>query len=892
VAALTAILHKSRIHEESDLSIVRYDDNTVFADTIADTDTFANVTETGLLSMENLEKLRDTVDYSGNLSHAELMEALEKNVVLGSTAMYTVHPLPIQPKNYDPSYEPKFLVIHAISNNVFAKSEHIKNEIEDDVQWISLESFAIAAIGLALIFVVLWFVSRALTQPLLWMERVAWGIVNHADERSINSMTLADYGEPIATGRCVPSTEISELVREFGSMIKGFSGDGSATVAHGVLYEIRNQFTWQSDYQQIYSLSSSATDKKSVRWPPSADEDEDVLGESTVGEKDVVAVESNQEPHAAVVVPIVPAPPKQNLGVNILRVSKDIEFEKGLRDQFAGRKLRPYRSSLFWWILLLIVVPLVLTNAVICWIVSFQILEKVSLWIHDTADESLELELAALHSVAVLKSTQAQLTINEVVRDLHVMTRLAGWLFFDGIARSDAFTHMEEKAAQECRGYVADDSTRICPFFNDFERAPCACEWEDLNAVACTDVNYTDARTLQERFFVCQAQDYDKVTGNRDDASSFGPGVQDSPNTTLWWDDVDKVPGAEKGRSASGFETTYDRIRVSSAISVVEIPIYNYVTRSNYSKYALSTYIAFQADGMVTGYHGCDHKQAFVSTFESNESNRAFKIAPKLCPKGKFGFDPRCREWYSTGHSLYNKSGQPVFITAPYLLATPTTQKNQFAATATSPIVNPATGLYVGQTLLDFCPGSLRQLFESLSESIAFLITPDDDEFGGDTVIGPGDFDRWESVPIGDRLFKFERPASVNQAAFETGPLKRLKNGESGIVKFARTTEDGSMELLRLAFEPVSVTVLLALDPSDLSRGVNATSVLVYSVGVAYREDEIQQPWKKTKDNIYSDLDRLRLIYLTVIVTVSALFIMCACNVSASPPSGFALRLG
>lgn len=875
VKTLDDILQKSKIHQASDLSIVRYSDNTVLVDTLGSNDSSLLVTDTGLITKENLEKLRATIDFRNNLTPEEIQKTLVNNVVVCKTdGLYAAYPLPPPPPN-NTDYEPRYLVIHAISNEVFAKCDSIKNKIDDEVLQISLLTFLTAAVGMLLIFAIVFFVSRGLTQPLLWIKRTAWGIVNHADERSDNSIRLADDDIPKAW---LPSTEISELVVEFRKMIHCFSGEGPATIAGPVLFEISNKLTWQSDYMQIYSRSSAPTEKKTVLGLAQDDEvtsdnaTADILGTDTP-----LKVQGKTESDAVHVASIVPAPPKQNYGMNILHASKDFEFKKGLRNQFGNRKMLAYRSALFWWILLLIVVPLVLTNVVICWIVSSHINETVDQWIDVAADESQQLELFALSSAASLKATEAQMNVNEVTRDLHVMTRFAGWLFFDGVSRSDAFPRMEEDAAQQCRGYEPGGAEQ-CPFFSDFEKAPCACEWKDLNQVACTDVNFTDPRSLQELFFICQARDYDNVTGTRDDASSFGlAGVDDSPNATIWWNDVEKVPGAQKGSKASGFGTTYDRIRVSSAMAVVDVPIYNYGNSMKEPKNVLATYVAFQGDGMLTGYHGCYHKQAFVSTFQSNEINQAYEIAPELCPKGKFGFDPRCRLWYSTGRSLYDDRGQPVYITAPYLFAV----QNESAATATSPIVNPTTREYVGQTVFDYTPSKLRRLFDGLAERVAFVITPDDGVTGEDTVIGPGDFDGWKSVAISDLLFPFEEVDSMNRGAFNSGALMKMKTGMSGMESLSRTAADGSVEKLRLAFGPVNARVLLPLDPSDFSRGVNVSTILVYSVGIAFKEDEIQRPWEARADDLYSHLDSLRLIYLIVIGTVSALFIACACSVSS-----------
>jgi len=112
-----------------------------------------------------------------------------------------------------------------------------------------------------------------------------------------------------------------------------------------------------------------------------------------------------------------------------------------------------------------------------------------------------------------------------------------------------------------------------------------------------------DSRSLQERWYFCSARDADETTGRRVNASSFfdDPNVERSPETTLWRE-IDDLPGVEKGVNASGFETSYDQARVSSAMAVAEIPLYNYATNMGKSKLFLGSYIGFELDGMFTGY--------------------------------------------------------------------------------------------------------------------------------------------------------------------------------------------------------------------------------------------------------------------------------------------------
>jgi len=597
----------------SDVSMIRYKDNTVFVDTLNNESTLASpVTDSGFISQENFERLRNRVDFSSPWTPDELEEA-----IICEEWTYTAYPLPPPPKEYDPDYEPEFLVIHAISNDAFAVLDRVNSDINKEVLQIMIISLALGAAGMAVVYGILWFVSRVLTEPLLWIKRVAWGIVNHDDERSPDTLALSvdDTRGPTTSVRWAPKTELSELVREFRAMIQGFSGEGAASLAFAETFEIPNQLTWQSVYQQLYARSSNAIEeRKSVRISSlnadnisSPRELPSAASDAQEGETPAAPEANNEIPIANSEVTIVPAPPKKNRGQNILKVEKDYQVKKGFRDQIGSRQIRAHRSRLFWVIFTLIALPLILTNVTICWVLSNRIIDTVGDWVNFVALDSLELELRALDSSALLKASQAAMSVKDIVRDLYFMTRVAGWLLFGGSKRSGSFTDLQE-AANDCRGY---NWTNMCPVYFDANRTPCVCAWEDLTNmealtnIPCLRINETsDSRAKQERFFFCQQRDADNTTGRRDEASSFNvsEGIDDSPENTLFWDDIDAVPGAAKGVNASGFETTYDRIRVSSAMSIAEIPLYNYATELGLKKHFIATYVAHDADGMMTGY--------------------------------------------------------------------------------------------------------------------------------------------------------------------------------------------------------------------------------------------------------------------------------------------------
>lgn len=89
----------------------------------------------------------------------------------------------------------------------------------------------------------------------------------------------------------------------------------------------------------------------------------------------------------------------------------------------------------------------------------------------------------------------------------------------------------------------------------------------------CTDYNGTDTRHLQFRFYEGQNDDIDLV-GTR--MSSSYPSVGLYPNATNWWNGTLDMPNSTERFSARGHKTTYDRVRVTSAMAIADMPLYNY----------------------------------------------------------------------------------------------------------------------------------------------------------------------------------------------------------------------------------------------------------------------------------------------------------------------------
>jgi len=477
-----------------------------------------------------------------------------------------------------------------------------------------------------------------------------------------------------------------------------------------------------------------------------------------------------------------------------------------------------------------------------------------------------------------MEALVAAAMLQEVIRDLHIKTRMAGWLFFNAVPRAGALIDMDE-AVEDCKTYA---NVTSCPFFVS-ERTKCPCEWQDIRQQIkrhqCTSYDGINTRPWQRRYWHVQRTDADPETGNRSYAKSF-PQFDSRPNNTLWWNTTDELPGSYKGRNASGYRTAYDRIRVASAMAVVDIPIYNYATPLPRKSHVLGTSMGFEADGGLTGYDGCAHDHPYMSWWHSSDENQAFQIAPELCPKGKYGYDCRCRGWYAKGKAEYRSTRRPVFITSPYRLPS-----NAVAGSATSPIANPNTGEYVGQVLLDFAPFAISEVLYRLGGPKSFLVIPGNNSTYGDTVFGPDRTNSgWEPTNIVDILFANESRTS-NREYFESNILPDMKSGGCNITSYKRSIDGKEDEEVFIAYHPVHATSFLAVAPDDFGRGVTLSKNLIYMVGAVSPKNVMINPFQEVKKEISKDHERLRTAYALIVAIVTVCFTLYTCLVGIWSPS-------
>ena len=840
---IDAILRSARVSEDAHVALVSYDGKTI-SSSLHDTNYLREgnqmIFDSEFIDEASFLTLRGVRDPE---NPENMVQFVSYDVLISNSRLYTLNPVPPIPETYDPNYRPLFFMIHSVSEDAYRDTTSFEDDVSSDINSLLLLSLAIGIACLVIAILIIWWVSLVLTFPLVWIEGYTSNILAPNDGESVHAdeePVVAEFHEDSARISCGPKTELNELIDEFKEMISGFSGQGPSHSTYPATREVSNKIFYFSEAQYSYEntrLGQRASDS--------------VIRNESTGTKD----ETDGTSKSTSEVSGEPILKRKHKGHNV--------FVKGSAKQSTpsveGAKL--YSSSIFCWVFFLIVIPLIVSNVLICVIVGHQITSEIPNWVNEAADLSQGLEKETIQNTALRKAASARLALSHRVRDIHLLTRMSGWLLFGAVSRSDSFTQVHT-VTEQCKNY---DRENPCPFFGS-KTTTCPCEWRDANplSVECTSYGDNYTRDIPERFFVAQARDADAVTGVRTKATSF-PEFDYSANTTLWWNSTSELPGATKGANASGYETTYDRVRVLSPLSIIEIPIYSYAVAAGLEKVDLGTMVSFEADGLSTGFMGCGFGYAYDAQFRSSQSNRAFVVNEDLCPEGKHGYDPRCRSWYSVAKQRYFDEGSPTYITPLYTF----NQGQLNAITISGAIANPSSGEYVGQSLMDFFPRELETLFDRTQEPIKFVITPRSDQEGSNTVVRPEESTPVSSASIGDILFPYDSRDGTDRSYFDAEVLFRMQNGSTGILDFGRSDENGDTQELILAFAPVKERLLEVVDASNYSRGVHVREELVYSVGVASFVSLTRAPFDAIKNDVSKSLENQKLIYFILVGLVT-----------------------
>ena len=547
----------------------------------------------------------------------------------------------------------------------------------------------------------------------------------------------------------------------------------------------------------------------------------------------------------------------RNTGENIVFPSSKAFMKAGSLEEsrsekfdqrFCGMQIpKGIKSPLFLWIVILIVVPLFLTAAVIAAVVLFALHDEFQDSVSDSEEFFVEAEKIMLALTTQLRATLVSGMTSRAMLQLYTLSRYSGWLFFDGLLRSESFPK-GLSAVNECK---FEESWEVCEWAQVNKVCDCAWNWPSTLSTCKKFEKETLSRYEQMPYYFVSS-DAAKEDGSRTD--SLYPKTHKHPNETMWWSNVEHLPGALKGGKASEYSTSYDRIRIGLANPLL-VALHN---SDRNREVATGYYYGFEADGGFLAYEGCSNADhSWAAFWQSTEENGAEGYRPKLCPIGRFGYDPRCRNWYDTGRQrgLISRS---LHITPPYVFS----GGEMIGQTATSSLIDSANGNFIGQVAIDF---TATHIFETLAKTrnilntggFVLMITIVSDTLGGDTVFGPG----IDGTSPALSSFDVVLPNDVNCSSslketcesridhFEE-ILKSMKRGESGTGSFARTTGLGATEEMVIAYFPVFVPFGEPTNASDFRRGALTREECIYSIALVQPMSSILQPYDEVEDEM------------------------------------------
>ena len=853
IEGVNDILEAVKVDEWSMLSLVRYDESgTVAASPNFDLDTADGTTtiddsalETGVDS-DMFQSIKSLVDFMQPWDADEARQLFEETLFESGdgSKFISAYPIPAIPDEYDPNYYPEFLTIISLATDEGLEPivDHVGDEVDNSVRNLIIFTVALGFAGLVVIFCLIYGVSSWLTEPLQWMN-------------DVGDQVVGKFGEDLDTGinyerkkalPFSPETELSGLTREFSKMVSRFAGQGTAKNVKIKEAESKNIFNLSHKFSALYQSRKDAVFVYDYTRQSS--------GVSTTSPTSEEMLE------------------RQNFGPNFDSGADTASIHTPTRRQDYDGTVA--KSPLFWWILGLIVIPLLIVAVSISTVVLVNISTELPSLIIPVKEEYLVLRNATRFSATSMRAIQASQITEKSARDNHLLTRFASWLLFDGMNMSNSFTELLE-GAEECKTSSAGSQ---CPWMAN---RLCDCAWNDIGSRTtgkCTSFKPGASRPLQKLHFEAQNQDTD-MFGTR--LSTSFPNVASSPAATSWWNNTSTLPRLQSdvgNSTGTRYVSTDGRVRVLSALSSVLIPLYNYDTSDDKP---FGMYIGYEADGMLAGYTGCDYSFATFPFWMSSESNGASKLRPELCPIGKYGYDARCRGWYADSKSGADAGEGNLHITSPYVFV----QAELFAQSASTPLIDPRTQTYVGQSLVDLIPSSIFTSLESDDTKLApggfpILVTSKKSVLGTDTLVGP-DFSLGNSegkaieeliLPYDELYCEEQDPKCTAWKQFEP-ILTEMKEGNAGSSVFTRTGPSGAEEVIDISYAPVLVKHFRALDSSDLSRGVEREDILIYSLALAETEKGITQSFQSIEQYVKTEVN-ICIAVLSVLIFFSAILII------------------
>ncbi|KAL7547634.1 hypothetical protein ACHAWF_010919 [Thalassiosira exigua] len=546
--------------------------------------------ETGF-DRDMFDQIKTIVDYSQPWEPEEASRLYESALFETEDHIISSYPLPPVPDEYDPAYEPTFFVVFSWPKAVGLTSlvETVEQEVEKSVGEIILFAVLVGLGGVALVTLLIFVTSSWFVEPLRWMNSVGDQVVgNFGEDLDEDLDSTIDFDRKKAH-RCSPTTELTLLAAEFSRMVTRFSREGAPATRcrNDDNSEKMNVFDFSDEFRRLYDSREGAF-AFNYSKPSSVNT-------------------------------------QCNMGPNIRPSKVGLKASSSFSDPKYGGKV--HQSHIFRWMVALIVTPILLTTVALSAVVLWRVSHLLPYLLEPVREEYLAIKNNYRFAATGMLASSASAVSEKAARDTYLLARFASWLLFGGMKLSGSFTEVIE-GAEECK-HTPPGST--CDWT---KVVACDCRWNDFIARgksgACTEYpSLRESRADQKAYFESLSQDTN-VDGSRYETKL--PFAATSPNLTAWWDNITVLPRTSGDFSSSNYDTTHKRVQIISALSSVFMPLYNY-DKSNGKTVGL--YVAFEADGMLAGYTGCNSGFAMYPFWNSTEDNGAAKLRPELCPLGK-----------------------------------------------------------------------------------------------------------------------------------------------------------------------------------------------------------------------------------------------------------------
>jgi len=254
VDQMAEIVAEASIGETTETALVRWDDEgTVVASpkwisSSATSTVSVFDEELGIgLDKDTFEQIKSLVDFTQPWDPVKARNEFEGNLFRVGGKMLSCFPIPEIPFEYDPEYFPEFMVVSSIEvDEVFDAVNRMDAAVSASVSELIRDTLIVGFVGMAIIVVVIFIVGSYLTHPLNQINIIGSVIIN----------TFGDHSQAISVEDrefwCNPRTEITELAREFRTMVTNFSGSGTARIVKQKFTEVLNPFALFGEFKELY----------------------------------------------------------------------------------------------------------------------------------------------------------------------------------------------------------------------------------------------------------------------------------------------------------------------------------------------------------------------------------------------------------------------------------------------------------------------------------------------------------------------------------------------------------------------------------------------------------------------------------------------------------------